>query len=307
MKANKYTYIIIITVISIFFNLIILIFPEIIINSVKQGLLLWYSSAVPSLLPFIISINMLKRTSAPLYISKILEPVTKKIFKISGTAVFPILMGMLSGYPLGAKLSCELYMDKKISKREAKHLILFTNNSGPLFITGTLGTIFLGNTKTGWIILIIHYISAIFIGIITAEGNVCKKNIVIKTPCMSLSEIITQTIEDSMETIVLIGGYIILFSMITSIIIPHFNNGLSKGIVYSIFEMTGACNLLSKQGAPGIALCAAAVSWGGLSVHAQSAGYISKAGLSVKSYITAKFMQSFIAFILCILTLHFLQ
>ncbi|MGN1318144.1 MAG: hypothetical protein ACI4VF_03950 [Lachnospirales bacterium] len=307
MRANKNTYTAIITAISIFFNLIILIFPEKVINSVKWGLLLWYNQAIPSLLPFIISINILKRTKAPLIFAKILNPISEKIFKISGMGNFPIIMGMLSGYPLGAKLTCELYLEKKITKKEASHLLLFTNNSGPLFILGTVGTMFLNNKILGITILLIHYLSAIILGIITTPNSVIKNNEYLKPKYYSLSDIISETIENSIDTIVKIGGYIILFSIITSFIMPFFKNPLLKGVIYAIFEMTGGCNLLSKEGVMGVILLSAFISWGGLSVHAQSLGYITKTDLQIKPYFTAKIIQSFITLILTTIAIIILK
>ena len=54
MKARKFTYHYIITIFAIYFNVLIIIFPKEIIKSAKNGLLLWYNFALPSLLPFII-------------------------------------------------------------------------------------------------------------------------------------------------------------------------------------------------------------------------------------------------------------
>lgn len=299
MKPKKYIYIFIITAISIIFNLIILLFPETTINSAKRGLLLWYNSALPSLLPFIISINMLKRTMAPYYIAKLLQPVTKRLFNISGIGVFPIVMGMLSGYPLGMKLSCELYTENKIPKSQAEHLILFTNNSGPLFVIGTVGTIFLNSTKLGYLILVIHYISAIIVGVITKKKYCsCKPYYYYQN--MSIAQMLSETITNSIETIVSIGGYIILFSIITGYIIPLFHSKNIQAIVYGIFEITGGCSMISSKSVIGYAIITALISWGGLSIHAQSISFIAKTDLSVIKYILAKALQALISFVLFI-------
>ena len=109
MKARKFTYHYIITIFAIYFNVLIIIFPKEIIKSAKNGLLLWYNFALPSLLPFIIGTNILKSTNFPIYLSKKLSPIFNKIFKISGNGAFPIVCGMLSGYPLGAKLTCDSF------------------------------------------------------------------------------------------------------------------------------------------------------------------------------------------------------
>lgn len=293
------TYIIIITVFSIFFNLLILIFPELTIKSAAKGLQLWYNSALPSLLPFIISINILKHTPAPLYISKIFEPITKRLFNVSGIGVFPIVMGMLSGYPLGAKLCCELYSENKLSKEQAQHILCFSNNSGPLFITGTVGAIFLNNVSAGWFLMVIHYISAIIIGIITAKktNNINSKNIIRKKQeCLYIGRILSESLENSIEAIVMIGGYIILFSIITGYISPLIENKALKGVICGIFEITQGCSIISKTN--NMFIIAGLISWGGLSIHAQSLSYITKTDLSPLKYIFCKLLQSVISVML---------
>ena len=113
-----------------------------------------------------ISVNLLKQTPFPLFLSKILSPITNKLFGLSSYGIFALISGLLSGYPIGAKLVSELYTEKKLSKSEAQYLLSFTNNSGPLFIIGTVGTIILNNKNIGFFLLLIHYLSALTIGLI---------------------------------------------------------------------------------------------------------------------------------------------
>ena len=68
------------------------------------------------------------------YFNKFIKP----IFNVPGESLIAIILGIISGYPIGAKVVCNLKKDKIISKTEAERLISFTNNSGPLFILGTV-------------------------------------------------------------------------------------------------------------------------------------------------------------------------
>lgn len=47
-------------------------------------------------------------------------------------------MGIISGYPVGAKIVTEFRKNGECTKAEAERLLAFTNNSGPLFIIGTV-------------------------------------------------------------------------------------------------------------------------------------------------------------------------
>ena len=77
----------------------------------------------------------------------------KKLFHISPAGVTSLLMGLISGYPLGAKVCCELYQNKSITKTDAERLLAFCNNAGPVFITGTVGTAMLGSFKWGLLLM----------------------------------------------------------------------------------------------------------------------------------------------------------
>lgn len=311
MKARKFTYSYIITIFAIYFNVLIIIFPKEIIKSAKNGLLLWYNFALPSLLPFIIGTNILKSTNFPIYLSKKLSPIFNKIFKISGNGAFPIVCGMLSGYPLGAKLTCDLYNENKISKSEAQRILCFSNNSGPIFIIGTIGTQMLNNSALGYKLLAIHIFSAItlgmLLGIVSKKDN--KKCIYHKSLIKPIGELLNTSISNGIETIVAIGGYIVFFSILYTLLsktqvisflskplcILGMDQYTSKGVISGLLEITNGCSIISKNSSNILPFISMIVAWGGFSIHAQSMSFIAKTDLSAKKYILAKFVHSIIA------------
>lgn len=124
---------------------------------------------------------------------------------------------------------------------------------------------------------------------------------------------VDESIADSCETILKIGGYIILFSIITSIIeyiIPE-KYDVAGCIAAGITEVsTGAMQLAGNEWLSGIRvimtdaktivtvwLCA----FGGISSVAQTYSVLSGTDLSIKKYVIAKIRQGFIAVILALL------
>ena len=124
---------------------------------------------------------------------------------------------------------------------------------------------------------------------------------------------VDESIADSCETILKIGGYIILFSIITSIIeyiIPE-KYDVAGCIAAGITEVsTGAMQLAGNEWLSGIRvimtdaktivtvwLCA----FGGISSVAQTYSVLSGTDLSIKKYMIAKIRQGFIAVILALL------
>lgn len=83
-----------------------------------------------------------------------------------GEGAFAFIMGIISGYPVGAKIVTKLRENNICTKEECERLLAFTNNSGPLFIVGTVGISLIGDTSIGIILLLVHILASITVGII---------------------------------------------------------------------------------------------------------------------------------------------
>ena len=84
-----------------------------------------------------------------------------RIPNVPGEAGFAFLMGLISGYPVGAKVISHFMEEGICTKEEAERMLAFTNNSGPLFIIGTVGITLFGNTQIGILLFITHILACI--------------------------------------------------------------------------------------------------------------------------------------------------
>ncbi len=325
---NSIIYIIPITV--LFFNVLIILFPGQIILSAKNGLLLWFNNVIPSLLPFIIGANILMITGFTELIGTALKPISQKLFKISGYGVFALVMGFISGYPMGAKITASLYENKKINSDEAQKLIMFTNNSGPLFILGTVSISMFQIPETGILLILSHYLSALTIGVIlrnykassynSNEAYSLKKSIrKMRTEYtdknLTLGSILSKSIKDAMETIFIIGGFIILFSVLSKMLeiteisevskkfftpvfnLLNINTDFIFPLTTGILEITNGCKKISELPVDitTIAITSGIISWGGFSIHAQAIGFLTKTKIKTSLYFLSKGAQSLLS------------
>ena len=148
------------------FTLALVIFSKDNLAAAKSGISLWASSVLPALLPFFIATELLNHTSIIPFLGKSLNKFMRPIFNVPGVGSFAIIMGIISGYPVGAKIIANFRETNLCTKEEAERLLSFTNNSGPLFIIGTVGISLIGNTTIGIILLITHILASITVGII---------------------------------------------------------------------------------------------------------------------------------------------
>jgi len=336
LKIKKIFINIIFPIIVAFFNIIIIFYPQEIIKASQIGLSLWANNVLPSLLPFVFGINILMALGVTNFIGTLLEPVMLPLFGVSGIGAFPLVCGMTSGYPMGAKIISDLRFKHSVNKSHAQKILLFTNNCGPLFILGAVSSTMFNNLKFGYYILICHYISAITLGILTRNLFKSSQNEIVPTTNKNIlrqayksmlsvrnkekrniPQIFADSVKNSIETILTVGGYIVLFSVITKILeitnvityIGYFftkftslsiNEILLQGIFAGIIEMTNGLNILKENGISLVNALAVlfVISFGGLSVHLQSINFIVKTDLNIFMYLAAKLFQGLIAVLL---------
>ena len=128
-----------VSILFILFTLLLVILANSNLSATKSGLSLFANSVLPSLFPFFVAVELLKSTNLIYYLSKYLERFMRPIFNVPGVAIFPFIMGTISGFPVGAKIVSDLYEKGNLSKDEAERSLIFCNNAGPLFVIGTVG------------------------------------------------------------------------------------------------------------------------------------------------------------------------
>ena len=214
------------------FTICLIIFSKTNLTATKSGLELWATSVLPSLLPFFIAVELLKYTDIIKILGKLFNPIMRPIFNVPGAASFALIMGIISGYPTGAKIVSDFKKEGICSDIECERLIAFTNNSGPLFIISTVGISFLGDTRTGILLFITHILACLSVGFLFRwwkngkKSNYSNNSNSLSQPeknnkkanLNNLGEILATSIMNSINTIIMIGGFVTIFSVIVSIL-----------------------------------------------------------------------------------------
>lgn len=319
-------------VIVIFTVLSIIIYPGASLKAAKYGINLWLFTLFPALLPFFIGSELLLGLGVVKLLGNLLEPIMRPIFKVPGAGSFAMAVGYTSGYPVGAQIIARLWEERMVNTLEAEKLMAFCNNSGPLFMLGVVAMGMFNNSKIGYIIMASNYIGAIITGLLfrfhnkSHNDNILinksKKNLEVHND--SFGNMLGKAVISSMNTMLLIGGYIIIFSVlieflkiygiiniIGKLISPififlRFNKNIIPGYVSGLFEITIGSNMISQSNVPineKIILISSILAWGGFSTHGQVLGVINKTSIKYLPYLLAKFIHSiltaFSAFILC--------
>jgi hypothetical protein len=120
----------------------------------------------------------------------------------------------------------------------------------------------------------------------------------------SFGQIMGQSVVSAMETMLMVGGFIVLFTVIIGVLdeaglFALFGGTesslLSKGVAAGFIEVASGINNLDGIGRGAMVAAAGIVSWGGMCIHAQSLGYIGKTDIGAFSYLTGKVLHAVFA------------
>ncbi|MGE5397807.1 MAG: sporulation integral membrane protein YlbJ [Chitinophagales bacterium] len=292
--------------------------PDSSLEASRSGLKIWWESVFPALFPFLVACDVLIELGVAKWLGKLLNPIMRPVFRLPGSSGIVIAMGFTSGFPLGAVLTQRLFDEGLLTVSEAERLVCFTNNASPLFILGVVGASLFNSPGVGIVLAFSHYFSNLLIGILMALSSksssvpferIERHDTLSNTQKRVDSGFLLGTaIRNSIMSILSIGGFIIVFSVVTtalskSLILDGLSGLISLmglthssgiGIVTGFFEMTlGAKSLAQGEGPllERLLALSAVLAWSGISIQAQVISFVSKIPLRLSFYIKARLLQ----------------
>ena len=208
-------------------------------------------------------------------------------------------MSMISGFPSSAKYTKELLDKNIIDKNDANRIILFSHFANPAFILIALNNNYFNNYKITFLILFSHYFTNIIIGLITRNKKpIINKNNYYEIESKPFGNILSEAIKDALNTLFLILGTLVTFS----IIITFFNklpiSSYYKNILIGFIELTNGLKNINILNIPiklKASLMTMIISFGGLAIHAQVTSIIK---INYHTYLKFRFFHAFLSFLI---------
>ena len=298
-----------IPILILFFSM--LSFPQTVFTGASYGLVLWFRHVLPTLLPYMILINVLICTPALHWICRITSTFLCPLLGTSYYGTFAVLTGVLCGYPMGAKTTSDLLNVNKISRSEASYLLSFCNNTSPAFI---LSYVVAQNMKERNLcipfFLILTFtplmLSFIFRLFYRLPESSCSFPQVtpgsFSNPSESISDsFLDRCILNAFESVTKVGGYMMMFSVLIQLLASVLPNTIFSLLLYSSLEISTGIRLLFSSAlytTEKIILCAFLTSFGGWCCIAQTYSMISSSQLPILPYITAKLVTALVTSLL---------
>lgn len=238
-----------------------LINPRETVQAASQGLALWYTAVLPALFPFFVVAELSVKMRLVNFLGVLLEPIMRPLFRLPGCSSLVVVMGFTSGFPVGAVLTRKLYEQDLLSADEAERLVSFTNNASPLFVLGAVGVGMLGSPSAGYLLAIAHYLSNLMVGWLwrfkgaPVSGSSLSTSSRITAAFHSLQpdsttepegigKILGDTIKNSLNNILAVGGFIVVFSVLTRMLS---NWGFIDFLAAVVLKLLGPLNISYHQ------------------------------------------------------------
>ncbi len=314
-------------------------YPETAFGAALSGLLIWWEVVFPALLPFFIGAQLLMGLGVVRFMGVLMEPLMRPLFNIPGTGSFVTAMGLASGYPIGSVLTAKLRRDGFLTAAEGERLFSLSNTADPLFMAGAVAIGMFGLPEIAGVIMVSHYISCLLVGVglrfyrpdaprspdIRSGGDsVLVRGVHAMLQAREedgrpFGQLMADSIRRSVDTLLLIGGFIILFSVIIQVMnevgavilmrglldpllhLAGLSPATGDAVINGLFEITLGTQGAAEAPAPlmdRVVVAGMIVAWSGLSVHAQVAAMISGTGMSMKPYVISRAFHSILAGIL---------
>ncbi len=249
-------------------------------DGIQDALTLSYLAVVPSVFPFAVLSGYLMGQLRGNSDIPCLRPLSRFLGLPRGGEIC-FLLGLLCGFPLGARCVADGYRNGLFTKKEAERMLLFCNNTGPAFLVGGIGSM-RGCASDGWHLFAIQFILVILTALITKKHVTEKERRVVNTPRMTFAQAVSSGVTATLTVL----GFVLFFSACIAILDTFFPK-TALVLISSFLEVSTAAKLAANIPC-GIVITAFAVCFSGISVHLQTAALLGDTDLSLRPYLLTK-------------------
>lgn len=305
------------------FIILLLISPAKYCAVALDGALVWATILLPSLFPFMFFSRLFTTFEISSNLARPFSRITNKFYRCPHECAYVFLLSLLCGYPIGAKLTSDLFLDGKISKGEANRCVAFVSNCGPMFIVGSVGAGMLGSTKAGLVILVCHVLGSLINGFLYRNSWKNLDNIHMKKKNETKQETnMSDIVFSSINSVLMVGAYVIIFFIVAEVfsslhIFSPISNllkmfgvdeNLTEGFLSGLLEITKGAKCISMATTNlkiAVPLVCFVITFGGFSTFMQSHAFLEKVGMKKSVLLLEKTTQAVFATALSVVVSYF--
>jgi len=297
----------------------LLFFPRECAAAASDSIGVCLSVVIPTLFPFFVFSAFAVESGLSYFLGRAMAPAMR-LFRVGGAAGSAFVLGLVSGFPVGAKTAISLYESGQCTKTESERLLSFCNNTGPAFILGSVGIGIFNSQSAGLLLYGAQVAASVLTGVLfgllwRGESGSKRAPKPAKSANVPLLRCFLSAVRSGGVSVFNICVFVVFFSVAIKLLfvsgaIPAAASALGRllapiGLERALLErlFTGFFEVVSGvrsageggMGAGNLALTGAILGWAGLSVHCQVLSFLSGSGLSARPYLIGKLLQSALA------------
>ena len=290
--------------------LLLLFCESVAAQGVRDGTELCLTSVIPALFPFFAVSQLLVSLGAAEVLGRAAGPLFRRLFGIGGAGASAFLLGLIGGYPVGAKTTESLVRQGLLTPEDGVLLLTFCNNAGPAFILGIVGSGVFHSPRAGVWLYLLHAASATAVGLVfcfirkcimkpetscfvQVSGTSCNFPAAgRRKPAPSPAAAFIGAVLGGVTAMAGVCGFVIFFLVVLRLAESFL--GMLPPMAAGFVELTNGILRLTADRA-GFISAAALLGWGGLSVHCQTAAVLGGSGVSLRWYLPAKAAQALLS------------
>lgn len=311
--------------------------PEPAFKATLEALKLWWNIVFPALLPFLVLVEILIAYGWAHGVGVLLDPFMKKIFKLPGAGGWVLISGMTAGFPAGAQAASGMYKQGELQAKDAGKLAALSHFCNPMTILVVISTGLLHQPQSGYLLLVVHWGSGLLAAWLISlfdkpapstdkqpsphsythniRSKPARRSILTlaimaardahQRDGRSFGKLLGESVTRSVQTLMMTGGYILFFAILTRVLTSHPLPPFPPFYVSGVLEIHLAAQSISSSvfssGALQLAVLSAALAWSGISAQLQSLSMIRETGHSWGFFMFNRALHSIFAFVITII------
>ncbi|MEA5041902.1 MAG: sporulation protein [Oscillibacter ruminantium] len=260
-------------------------------QSVSEALTLCGETVIPSQFLFLTASSLLVSLGVGEVLAPRLEFLMWPLFRVDGAGATALILGLVGGYPIGARTAAELYRENLVSEAEAERLLAFCNTANPAFLISVLGAGVFHSVRVGVWLWLIHVLSALLTGILFRGGVTvrAKPRQRFVSRAVPLTTAFVGAVRGALSSMLNICAFVTVFYVLAQ---PLRNlTGFVGAAAVGFLELFSVIPLVPNSSA-GFVLASVLAGWGGVSVLFQTLAVLADSGLSTRNCLLGKAVQS---------------
>lgn len=280
----------------------LVLLPREVSAAVTEGLRLCAGVILPALFPFLVLSALTVTLGLAEPLGRLLSPVTGRLLRITPAGTGALTLGLLGGYPVGAKAVRQLWETGQCGYEECVRLLTFCNNCGPAFLLGVAGSRVFGDVRMGFLLWGAHILGALTVGVlfreVKAEGEERSRG---EAPCsvrcLTFAEALTESVQSGLRSTLSICAYVVLFRVVLCLAeaagLLSLWTGLVNGraLAGGLLEMSTGMTAVQASAKGAAPLVSFLLGFGGLSVWCQTLAMLSGSGLDTRYAMLGKLLH----------------